>query len=247
MSIQEFLLVFGITLASNLLGSIAGSGISLIQTPVLIALGYPSKEILGVSRLAGWLNSIASFNEFRKKGIIDLKKFAPYILPNFAGLFIGIYLLIIIDPTVLKKMVGWSVLAVIPFLFAKDGIKEIAKSKRVKRASYYVEFIVAIFIAILSSGTDLFLTINHIKLGGLTLLQSSAIKRMIGLVAPVIIFGVMLQQGLTSFYLALPMTLGGLLGGLIGTKIAIYKGNKFVRKVLIVVTLATAIKIIFFG
>ena len=247
MNWTEFLTVFLIAFASNLFGSIAGSAISLIQTPLLIALGYPPKEVLGVSRIANWGNAVGSFYQFRKKGLVDLKLFWPYFVAAIGGLVIGLYILVIIDPEALKKMIGWVVLAVIPFLFiGNSGLEQRTVSNIKRKVSYITEFLARIILTVLSSGTVVLITLNHLNMAGMTLLQSSALKRTSGLVGPLIIAGVLFQRGLMPVDLIPPMLLGGFAGGWLGSKIAIKKGNKFVRKMLMIAAAGIAIKIIFF-
>ena len=92
-------------------------------------------------------------------------------------------------------------------------------------------------------GTGSFLIIAFVGLLGMTFVQGSAYAKMINLttnLAAILLFSLR-----TEFHLeyALPMMVFNILGAILGVRLAILKGNEFVRGLLRVVVLATILKL----
>lgn len=80
---------------------------------------------------------------------------------------------------------------------------------------------------------------------GLTALEANATRRLLGLVQSVIVFCIVLPQGFILWSHALASLLGCYLGGHIGTKIALKKGDVFVKIGLAVVMCASGFGLLF--
>ena len=92
-------------------------------------------------------------------------------------------------------------------------------------------------------GTGSFLIIAFVGLLGMTFVQGSAYAKMINLttnLAAIFLFSLR-----TEFHLeyALPMMVFNILGAILGVRLAILKGNEFVRGLLRVVVLMTILKL----
>ena len=231
-------------LAINIVGSIAGGGIGLI-VPILVSLGYPAKGISATGKIGGWGNGLSSTINYWRKGYIDLREFWPYILLSFTGAAIGTAVFIWVDPEVYKKVIGYSVIAMIPFLIAgKHGLKNRSVNRIRRYLGYILALITEFIVFFVGSGTGIFITLNHIRVAGFEMLKSNALKRFTGIfIIPFMMVPLFLNDLIIIKYIP-AMFLGGLLGGYVGSKIAIKKGNKFVKTVLIIITLISAVRII---
>lgn len=82
---------------------------------------------------------------------------------------------------------------------------------------------------ITSSAFSIFIAIVLSQIFKLTTLQSTAFRRLIGIVQSAVIFGVLVFLGNFLWPHALAGIIGGSLGSYIGTKLAIKKGEKFAK------------------
>ena len=248
MILQNFwldqLFVFASYLAFTIVTSVAGSGGGLVL-PFLVAFGYSPKGISATGKFAGWANGISSTINYYKAGYIDFKKFLPYLTLSAIGMFIGTFILINIDAELFKKMIGWISIITLPFIFLdKSGLSSRLVSNQSRILSYIFQLIGRSLISFIGVGTGFFLTYSHIRFAGFQLLESNALKRLAGsFISPLTIIPLAIS-GLVVYKYIPAIFLGGLLGGHIGSKIAIKKGNKFVKTMLVIVAVASAVRII---
>ena len=240
----EQLVIFLIYLFFKLLGTVAGTGGGL-TTPAMVALGYPPKVSIGTGYISSIGRSGISLFKFYKEGLVDMRKFAPYVAISIIAALIGVNILVSIDTDIFKKLIGYAVLVVVPLSFSGlAGLESKNVSKFSKYFSYVIHFFAYLVSQVVGSGTGIINSINYIRLAGMSMLETSAIKSMTGVIISPLSFAILWYKGFVKIEWIPVMLLGGVIGGYIGSHIAIKKGNKFVRAMLIVVALSSAVRII---
>ena len=87
---------------------------------------------------------------------------------------------------------------------------------------------------ITSSAFSILIAIGLSQLFNLSILQSTALRRLIGLVQSVVIFSILAFQGNFLFFHAIAAIVGGSAGSYLGTRFAIKKGENFAKYALAV-------------
>ena len=90
-----------------------------------------------------------------------------------------------------------------------------------------------------------FLTFALVTASGHDLLHTNAIKMAIVLVYTIFSVILFLSHGIIEFRSGLLLTAGNVVGAYIGTRIAIKRGNKFLRIALFVMLMVSAVKMLF--
>ena len=235
---------------ASFVGSISG-GAGLISVPVLLLLGVPPHISLGTSNFGdvGFkLGNIIKFSQLKNLGV-RWKDVLILTIIAVPATILGVTFVVSVDPSILSKLIGGVLLILIPLMFVnKDlGIKE----NRAKGArliwSHFAFFITRVWVGFFSPGSGFLETYVKMKGYGYTILQGKAVTRIPHILAGiggVIVFAV---SDFIDYRLAILMFIGMLIGGYAGTAYAIRKGDKWLKPILGIIIVATAIKMIFWN
>lgn len=236
-------------LASVMSGMSGGAG-GMISVPAAIYLGFPPAQVLASMKFGGLGISLGSFIRFRKEeGLLNKK--LVLILSIFAGLsaLVGSLILVKIqtDTDLIEKAVGWVILAVIPFIVFKNKFKKNNKIKNSKPKSLVGYVLISILVTLQSAmgsgvGFLQYLVLN--KFLGMRPLVASATRRTMQLVVAVVALSVYIGTGLVDYKLGLILLVANYLGGYVGSHIAVKKGDDFIEKTVIVISLIMALSLI---
>ncbi len=250
MILSNDILIIIIGFISAFVGSISG-GAGLIAVPALLMLGVPPHISLGTSNFGdvGFkLGNILKFSQYKNLGV-KWKDVLILTLIAVPATILGATLVVSINPAILSKLIGFVLIILLPLMFVnKDlGVKE----NRAKGArliwSHIAFFITRVWVGFFSPGSGLIETYVKMKGYGYTILQGKAVTRIPHILAGiggVIVFAL---SDFIDYRLSILMFIGMLIGGYVGTAFAIKKGDAWLKPILGIIILITAIKMIFFG
>lgn len=246
---HDILIIF-IGFLSAFIGSISG-GAGLISVPSLLLLGIPPHIALGTSNFGdiGFkLGNIIKFSQYKNLGV---KGRDVLILTLIAvpATILGAKLVVSINPTILSKLIGVILIILIPLMFAnKDlGIKE-NRAEGPKRVwSHIAFFITRVWVGFFSPGSGLLETYVKIKGYGYTILQGKAVTRIPHILAGMGGVIVFVLSDLIDYKLSILMFIGMLIGGYFGTAYAVKKGDAWLKPILGIIIIITAVKMIFWS
>ncbi len=231
----------------GLIGTISGGG-GLITIPYLLFTGLPIDVAIATSRLSAFGIGAGSFRNFYVNKKIKWK-FVPYfVVVAIIGAIIGALLVVHLDNEILEKIAGAVLLLLLPTLFVnKDfGLKEL-KTGRIKKVSGMFVYLAAmIYGGFFGPGAGVFLVYILAYFFGLTFIRAMATNLVAWMALTVVAFTIFAVHGLIDYRLGLAMLVGVTLGGYVGSKLAIEKGEGFVKLVLTIVILATSAKLLLF-
>jgi len=239
------LLSFVLGLASGFIGAISAGG-GIISISGLIFLGLSPTAAIATSRLEALTGDVASFTRFNKAGLIKWKYVPPVLVVAVFGALIGSRLLLRIDEQVLEKAVG-VVLLILAFLVAINrdfGSKAKIKSRKRHNAGLITLFLVYIYAGAFGGAAGIFLIYALIYFYGMSFLQASANKKIIGSFATVPALIVFMNAGVVDYKLGIPLAMGALLGAYVGAHTAIKEGNKLVRLVFLIMVVVSALTLL---
>lgn len=167
------------------------------------------------------------------------------ILALVVGLFVP-FVIKSLDSEVYRVALGIILLLMIPVLLIKKvGIKA-HKPKRLQKNVGYVFLTIALFLqGVFSGGLGTLVNIVLMGMLGMTATEANVTKRWSQLILnSTIVIGV-LFSGLIMWEVLLVIVPATLIGGYIGGKIAVKKGNKFIMDTMILLMVVSAIALIF--
>ena len=105
-----------------------------------------------------------------------------------------------------------------------------------------ISFVVGLYDGFIGPGTGSFLVVAFIAIMGFDFLHASANAKMVNLSTNFGSICLFMLKGKIIWAIAIPMAASNALGGWIGAKLAINKGNSFIRIFFLVVVVGTLIR-----
>ncbi|RXR20405.1 sulfite exporter TauE/SafE family protein [Flavobacterium amnicola] len=233
---------------AGFIDAIAGGG-GLIQTPfALILLPLePVSSLMGSLKIPGFTGTSVASVQYLKK--VDMNWKLLFIMAVFSCIaaFGGSYLLTIVSNDFMKPLLfGILVLLAIYTFVKKDFGKHTPKEIPFQKSAILgiiISTLVGFYDGFIGPGTGSFLMVAFITVLGFDFLHASANAKLVNLASNMGSLTLFIAKGKIIWLMALPMAVCNGLGGWIGAKLAIKKGNDFIRIFFLVVVIGTLIRL----
>ena len=249
-SIMETSILIFLCLASFSAGfvdAIVGGG-GLIQTPVALILlpNHAVSTIIGSLKIPAFSGTSFAAFQYLKKVEMNWKLLILMSVIAFASAFTGSTLLTYVSNDFMKPLllVVLSLLAVYTFVKKNFGQHQ-EKTMSLKQQIIYAVIIsltVGFYDGFIGPGTGSFFVVAFISLLGFDFLHASANAKMVNLATNFGSICLFVLKGKIIWAIAIPMAVCNALGGFIGAKLAIAKGNGFIRVFFLIVVIGTLIR-----
>lgn len=239
--------VFLIGFIASFVGSMVGSG-GLLTIPFLIFVGLSPAHAIGTNKLAALgLQAGAGIKYFTEKRIV-WRYVVPFSIISIIGSYIGARILVAIDKENLSIIVGLILLLLLPTLFVKKSIG--TKRKRItstmKYIGYVLYFLTMVWAGFFGGGYGTMAFYIMMVFFGLTIIEASATNKIPGLFTSIISVTVFAISGIVNYMYGFVMMAGTFIGGYMGARYSIKKGEGFVKILFAAIVIASSIKLIFF-
>ncbi len=228
---MQLLGVFFVGLAASFLSGIAGGGAGLITIPLLIFLGIDPKITAATTTFGGLGLGIGALFRFRKEKNLRKQYSKPFTLISiFAGLC-GPFILFFLESSWVKIVVGSIILLIVPLFLLKKkiGTEQKETSQRKKIIGYLLYALLLTLQVAFGSGIGIAIIFVLVAFFGLTLIETSATLRLPQLVSSFISLFLYGYQGLLDYRYGIVLMLAMILGGYLGSHVAIKAGNAVIR------------------
>ncbi|MEE2938328.1 MAG: sulfite exporter TauE/SafE family protein [Planctomycetota bacterium] len=231
--------------AAGIVNTVAGGG-SFLTLPALMMFGLDAQLANGTNRVAVLFSSASATLTFDKHGHLDRRLAIRLTLPTILGVPVGALLAIKLPLAAFEGVFG-AIFLVMALLLLSNP-KRLTEKADIKNRSpstlFAIFFGIGIYVGFIQAGMGilLLLAMSLIKTGDLV--ASNAVKNLIGFLVTLIATLMFLIFGLIDWVPGLTMAVGNLLGGVVGAKLAIAKGNRLIFGFLVVVMAATGLKLI---
>jgi uncharacterized protein len=226
--------------------SIVGGG-GLIQLPALMLTlpQVPIVTLLGTNKLVSVTGTAVAAFRFSRQIPYLRSIIFPAMLAAFVFSLLGAYTVSIMSSEVLKPL--FMVLLTLVFLTTirnkHFGMQDHDPEVQVPLwKPLSIGCAVGFYDGFFGPGTGSLLIIAFVGLMGMTFVQGSAYAKIINLTTNIAALLFFIQRGAFLPYYALPMMLFNMLGALVGVRLALLKGNSFVRVLLRGIVFLTILK-----
>jgi uncharacterized membrane protein YfcA len=246
-SAYELVLLFVAATFAGTVDAIAGGG-GLITLPALLATGLPPASALATNKGQSVFGSATAFWRFRSAGLIEPRLARATFGVGLLGSFLGAALLLVVDQRILRPLVIVLLFGVSLFFAFRRGPSTRPEGPplldpRALARGTLAAFVIGAYDGFFGPGTGTFLIVAFMTLLNMGSTVASANAKVVNFasnLAAVVLFGV---RGLVLWKVALPMAAGQFLGGILGSRLAIWGGNRFVSRVVLFVSLALVLKL----
>jgi uncharacterized membrane protein YfcA len=236
--------------SAGFVDAIAGGG-GLIQLPALLT-SFPDREVAevaGTNKLGSIFGTTAAALNYRRNIKTDPKLLLAMVLPAFIGSGSGSLLATQISTEQLKVAIVVMLVAVFAYTLARPdlGKVEVLKgaAKRQRTVGAIAGLTIGFYDGFIGPGTGTLLMIVLVAALGFAFIGASAIAKVVNVAtnfASILVFGI---SGSIMWVVGLAVGICNLVGGIIGSRVAIRRGSDFVRKFYLVVTFALIVRVLF--
>jgi uncharacterized membrane protein YfcA len=230
--------------------AIVGGG-GLIQTPMGLILlpNFPVATIIGTLKIPSFSGTFFAALQYLKKMEMNWKLLISMMIFAVPSAFLGSTLLVYVSNDFMKPLL----LVVLSLLFIYTYVKksfgqQADKSHSARQQIFYavlISFFIGFYDGFIGPGTGSFLVLAFVTILGFDFLQASANAKMVNLATNFGSICLFMIKGKIIWLIAIPMAVCNALGGFIGAKLAIKKGNTFIRIFFLIVVLGTLIRFAF--
>lgn len=240
-----YLVLVAAGFVAGIVNTIAGGG-SFLTLPALMMFGLDPKIANATNRVAVLFSSASAVATFHRHGLLDGKMALRLMVPTVAGVPVGAMLAIYLPTTAFEAVFGVIFLGM-ALLLAMNPRKLIAAQRQSDHPRWVIAvlfFGIGVYVGFIQAGLGILLLLAMSLLNTGDLVESNAIKNLIGFVVTLAATVVFVMHGLIHWLPGLVMAGGNLLGGFVGASLAIKKGNRLIFGFLVVVMTLTGIRLL---
>ena len=227
--------------------AIAGGG-GVIGIPALLSAGLPPVAALATNKLQGVVGTAMATLTFWQRGFVSFKALLPAIALTFAGSLCGALTVKQIDTSLLTLAVPIALIGIALYFVFAPNLSDADKAARLPFGPFVplMGLVIGFYDGIFGPGTGSFFTIGFVTLFGFGLTRAAGNTKALNLVSNLAALVIFIPAGDVVWPAALAMAAGQIVGGYIGARTGIRYGAKIIRPVVAVVSIALALKLIFF-
>ena len=236
------------SLLGGILNAISG-GAGMIIVPIMLVLGIPPINAIAVNKFQNTLGSSTAAYQYLRKGFLDIQSNWPLMIFALAGSCIGVGLALWFSATGILEVIIPYVLIFIAlyFGFAPKALTRASDSKMSKtRFNAIIGTSSGLYGGFFGLGTGPSLVLAFSTLRGYDLRLAVTNSRLVMLVIHSSSLLILMIGGHVWWLLAICMAIGNMAGSYLGSNLLIKSGYGFIKALLIIVPLASAVKLLFF-
>jgi len=228
---------------AGLVDAIAGGG-GLITVPVLIAMNLPGGVPVALATNKGQaaFGAISSFMSFWTRGEIDKPRALLGFASGFAGSLAGALLLLVVPSKPLKPV------SLVLLLIAAAIVMYPRRPGAGKARSWAMKALVPIAVGLgfydgfFGPGVGAMLIVAWVLVFGDTITRASGNAKVVNLASNLAALLVFAVKGKVLWHISAPMALANASGSFIGARLAVKRGDRFVRTVVLLVVSSLVLK-----
>ena len=233
--------------AAGFIDAIVGGG-GLVQTPAtLITLPqYPVATLLGTTKIPSFLGTSMAAFQYARIVKLRWKLLAMMCSIALVAAYTGSKVVSMVSNSFMKPVIFCMLIIVALYTYLKKdfgtaSVKNHSRKNEILFASLFA-LLIGFYDGFIGPGAGSFLVLFFISILGFDFLRASAHAKFVNLatnMGSIIFFG---GSGHILFQFAIPMAVFNFIGSMLGARLAILKGNKFIRIFFLIVITGTIIR-----
>jgi len=248
MNILQIILILIAGTAGGFINTLAGGG-SLLTLPVLIFLGLPSAVANGTNRIALMIQNIIAVSNFKSKGYFNPRLGLMLAIPAVIGSIIGARMAILLPDLVFNRILALVMILMLGLILWNPTGKLSQTRENLSQKRQITAIITFFFIGIyggfIQAGVGFIIITALTLITGLSLVNINSIKVFVILIYMFSSLFVFIYSGNVNWLLGLILAVGNGFGAWLGSTVAVKKGDKWVKIVLVIAVVLMAGNLIY--
>ncbi|QCB47454.1 TSUP family transporter [Hydrogenophaga sp. PAMC20947] len=239
-----------VTIASGFAGfvdAIVGGG-GLILVPAMFAV-FPNTHpatLFGVNKGAAiWGTAVATL-QFARRVQMPWAALMPAVVVCFAGSMLGAWMVTVISPDFLRRVLPLVLMAVLGYTLVKKQLGQHHaprfQGRQEALAASVLGVTIGFYDGFFGPGTGSFFVFLFVRWLGYDFLHASASAKLLNTASNLAALLLFAYKGHVWWHFVLVMAIANVVGSLLGTRLALKHGSGFVRQVFIVVVTLLILK-----
>jgi uncharacterized membrane protein YfcA len=245
LAIEIVLLLAVAAFFAGFVDSIAGGG-GLITVPALMLAGFSPVQALGTNKLQGLFGTASATMAYASKGYVDLREQLPSAALAFLGAVAGAALATILPADMLRAALPVMLVAIALYFAFKPNMDDLDRTRRITPFLFGVVVppLVGFYDGLFGPGAGSFYMLAFVALAGYGVLKATAHTKLLNLASNLGGFAFFAAAGVVSWQVGLLMGVCGFLGARLGASLAMKKGAKLIKPLLVFTCVALALRLL---
>lgn len=227
------------------IGTMSGGGAGLLALFALLAFGLPINQAVATNKFGDLGFFLPAVRNFAKAKQLKKKALPAIVIINVFGAIIGTLIIAGFDAGVFRKVVAAILIIIIISSLLR---KSYATTERPARWYWpFVYFGTSVSSGAVGAGTGILSSLTLMYFRGFTALQAMANSFYANAFGSLISVSILLFTDLINYRYGFFLLIGNVVGSHFGSKLAIKKGNEFVRTMIIVLAIIVVMQLLFGG
>jgi uncharacterized membrane protein YfcA len=244
---EQILILCIVAFAAGFVDAIVGGG-GLLQTPatIMVLRGFPVVNAIGSIKLPSFSGTFFAALQYSKRVRFNITLTVIMCTVAFFASFAGSELLSVTSNDFMKPVLLVVLVAVALYTFFKKdfGQHEIKDHSRRRELVYavFISIVIGFYDGFIGPGAGSFFILAFISLLGYDFLHASAQAKLVNLatnLGSIVLFSF---KGKIIWAVAVPMAICNAMGGMLGARMAMARGNRFIRIFFLVIVTATLLR-----
>ncbi|MCF6325675.1 MAG: TSUP family transporter [Devosiaceae bacterium] len=235
----------GVGIVSGFVDAVAGGG-GLIALPALLMAGLSPVAALATNKFQGMTGTGVAAFTFWRNGYVKIRNLIFAIAATFTGSFLGAMAVKSIDTGLLQTLVPFAMILIAGYFIFAPKLDNIDKTSRLDFTVFVpiTGFVIGFYDGIFGPGTGSFFTIGFVTLFGMGIIKATAHTKILNLTSNAASLALFIPSGDVVWQVAIAMAAGQIFGGFLGAKTGMRFGGKFIRPLVVIVSITMAIRLL---
>lgn len=248
LTFNTFLIICPMLFLAGLVDAIGGGG-GLISLPAYLLAGVPIHNAIATNKLSSTCGTTLATVRFIRQGLVNWKLALPTIVCAILGSTIGANASMATGEGIMEKIL-FVILPVVAFLvlnprlFRDNADASLVLSKKVWVTAMLSSFAIGIYDGFYGPGTGTFLIVAFTVFARLNISTANAQAKVINLTTNITSLTIFLLNGQVVFLLGIAAALCNMAGNYVGSSLAMTKGSRITRPVIILVLFLLLLKVL---
>jgi len=239
------LLLTAAAFIAGIIDSIAGGG-GMITIPALLLAGIPPVEALGTNKLQGLFGSSSATIAYARKGHVNIREQWREALASLVGSVFGALLATVLPVAIMRTALPLLLIAIALYFALKPNIGDIDRSRRIGPFLFGMTIVplIGFYDGVFGPGTGSFFMLAFVALAGYGVLKATAHTKLLNCASNVGGFATFAAVGVINWKIGICMGVAQFIGAQIGASLAMKVGSRMIKPLLIMVSLALAVRLL---
>lgn len=247
-TIQTLLIICPLVFLAGFVDSVAGGG-GLISLPAYLLAGLPIHAAYGTNKLSSSCGTVVAAWRYLRGGYIRIKPALLAAAGALGGSWLGARLVTVLDEGVLRACLLVILPAAALFLLWNRGFGAREQDGqlpggRLAVLSLAIGFVLGAYDGFFGPGTGTFLVLAFTGLLQMSLTSATGTAKVVNLASNLAALAVYILDGRVWLSIGLPAAACGILGNYLGATLAVKKGARLIRPVLIAAVALLMVRVV---